>query len=104
MTSPVKKINHIAIIMDGNGRWAKTQGRSRFFGHRSGVKAVQKIVEESTRLGIKNLTLFAFSTENWKRPKIEVNALMKLLVNSLEKELKNLMENNIKLCLKVKMF
>ncbi len=78
---------HIAIIMDGNGRWAKAQGQNRLYGHRNGVEAVQKIVEESARLGIQNLTLFAFSTENWKRPQVEVNTLMKLLVKSLRKEL-----------------
>lgn len=60
--------SHVAIIMDGNGRWAKAQGKNRLFGHKTGVKAVQKIVEESARLGIENLTLYAFSTENWKRP------------------------------------
>jgi undecaprenyl diphosphate synthase len=88
---------HIAIIMDGNGRWAKAQGQNRFFGHKSGVKAVQKIVEESVRLGIKNLTLFAFSTENWKRPQTEVNTLMKLLVKALRKELNQMIQNDIRL-------
>ena len=88
---------HIAIIMDGNGRWAKAQGQNRFYGHRNGVEAVQKIVEESARLGIQNLTLFAFSTENWKRPQVEVNTLMKLLVKSLRKELHQIVQNNIRL-------
>jgi len=88
---------HIAIIMDGNGRWAKAQGQNRLYGHRNGVEAVQKIVEESARLGIQNLTLFAFSTENWKRPQVEVNTLMKLLVKSLRKELHQMVQNNIRL-------
>ena len=88
---------HIAIIMDGNGRWAKAQGQNRLYGHRNGVEAVQKIVEESARLGIQNLTLFAFSTENWKRPQVEVNTLMKLLVKSLRKELYQMVQNNIRL-------
>ena len=87
--------SHVAIIMDGNGRWAKAQGKNRLFGHKTGVKAVQKIVEESARLGIENLTLYAFSTENWKRPEKEVTILMTLLVSSLKKELKQMTENNI---------
>ena len=89
--------SHVAIIMDGNGRWAKTKGKNRLFGHRNGAKAVQKIVKEAVRLGIKNLTLYAFSTENWKRPKIEVNTLMSLLINALKKELSQMIENNISL-------
>ena len=89
--------SHVAIIMDGNGRWAKTKGKNRLFGHRNGAKAVQKIVKEAVRLGIKNLTLYAFSTENWKRPKIEVNTLMSLLINALKKELSQMVENNIRL-------
>ena len=88
---------HIAIIMDGNGRWAKAQGQNRLYGHRNGVEAVQKIVEESARLGIQNLTLFTFSTENWKRPQVEVNTLMKLIVKSLRKELYQMVQNNIRL-------
>ena len=87
--------SHVAIIMDGNGRWAKTKGKNRIFGHRNGAKAVQKIVKEAARLGIKNLTLYAFSTENWKRPKIEVNTLMSLLINALKKELSQMIENNM---------
>ena len=87
--------SHVAIIMDGNGRWAKTKGKSRLFGHRNGAKAVQKTVKEAARLGIKNLTLYAFSTENWNRPKTEVNTLMLLLVNVLKKELSKMVENNI---------
>jgi len=89
--------NHIAIIMDGNGRWAKSKGKNRLFGHRNGVKAVQKTVEESTRLGVKHLTLYAFSTENWKRPQKEINTLMSLLVTSLKKELNQMLENDIRL-------
>jgi len=89
--------NHIAIIMDGNGRWAKSKGKNRLFGHRNGVKAVQKTVEESTRLGVKYLTLYAFSTENWKRPQKEINTLMSLLVSSLKKELNQILENDIRL-------
>jgi undecaprenyl diphosphate synthase len=88
---------HLAIIMDGNGRWAKNQGMLRVFGHEKGTKSVKKTVENSAKLGIEFLTLYAFSTENWNRPKIEVDTLMKLLVNALKKELKTLQENNIKL-------
>lgn len=88
---------HLAIIMDGNGRWAKKQGMMRVFGHENGAKAVRETVEACARLGIQNLTLYAFSTENWNRPKMEVDALMKLLISSLKKELKTLQENNIKL-------
>tara|TARA_B100000767_G_scaffold251513_1_gene254597 strand:- start:5281 stop:6012 length:732 start_codon:yes stop_codon:yes gene_type:complete len=89
--------SHVAVIMDGNGRWAKAKGESRLFGHRSGVKAVQKTVKESARLGIKNLTLYAFSTENWKRPKTEISTLMTLLVSALKREFKQIAENNIRL-------
>ncbi|AXG69543.1 ditrans,polycis-undecaprenyl-diphosphate synthase ((2E,6E)-farnesyl-diphosphate specific) [Kordia sp. SMS9] len=88
---------HLAIIMDGNGRWAKQKGKLRVFGHENGTKSVREIVEASAELGIKNLTLYAFSTENWNRPKLEVDALMRLLVSSLKKELKVLQKNNIKL-------
>lgn len=88
---------HLAIIMDGNGRWAKQKGKLRVFGHENGTKSVREIVEASAELGIKNLTLYAFSTENWNRPKLEVDALMRLLVSSLRKELKILQKNNIKL-------
>lgn len=87
--------NHVAIIMDGNGRWAKQQGKLRAFGHENGAKSVKKIVECSARLGVKYLTLYAFSTENWNRPKLEVEILMKLLIGALKKELKTLQENNI---------
>ena len=89
--------NHLAIIMDGNGRWAKQKGLLRTIGHEGGTKSVKKTVESSAKLGIKNLTLYAFSTENWNRPKLEVDTLMKLLISSLKKELKTLQENNIKL-------
>ena len=94
---PLNIPNHIAIIMDGNGRWAKAKGKNRLFGHRNGVKAVQKTVEESTRLGVKYLTLYAFSTENWKRPQKEINTLMNLLVKSLKKELDQMLQNDIRL-------
>ena len=94
----LKKLpSHIAIIMDGNGRWAKQQGLLRVIGHESGTKSVRDVVEASAEIGIKNLTLYAFSTENWKRPKLEVQTLMKLLVKSLKKEIKTLQDNNIKL-------
>ena len=89
---------HVAIIMDGNGRWAKKQGKKRFMGHNRGAKTVKTVVEEAARQGIENLTLFAFSTDNWNRPKDEVNLLMKLLVSSLKKEFKQLIGNNIRLC------
>jgi len=89
--------NHIAIIMDGNGRWAKKQGLLRAIGHESGTKSVRETVEATAELGIKNLTLYAFSTENWNRPKLEVQTLMKLLVRSLNKEIKTLQDNNIQL-------
>jgi undecaprenyl diphosphate synthase len=88
---------HIAIIMDGNGRWAKRRNQPRVFGHRQGAKSVRKVVEAAARLGINNLTLYAFSTENWNRPKHEVKTLMKLLVNALKNELGLMMKNNIRL-------
>lgn len=89
--------NHIAIIMDGNGRWAKNRGSLRTFGHKAGVDSVRDITEACAQLGVKYLTLYAFSTENWGRPKREVNALMRLLINSLRKEADRLNENNIRL-------
>ena len=82
---------HIAITMDGNGRWAKEKGQNRIFGHNQGIKAVRDTVEGAVEYGIKHLTLFAFSTENWNRPKYEVNALMKLLVSSIHNETKTLL-------------
>ena len=88
---------HIAIIMDGNGRWAKGKGKLRVFGHQSGVLAVRDTVEAAAELGVKHLTLYAFSTENWNRPKFEVNALMELLVSTINKETKTLMDNDIRL-------
>ncbi|MAR62417.1 MAG: di-trans,poly-cis-decaprenylcistransferase [Flavobacteriaceae bacterium] len=89
--------NHVAIIMDGNGRWARKLNKERFFGHNTGVNSVRESLDISIELGIKTLTLYAFSIENWKRPKNEVNALMSLLSNTIEKELSNIQENNIKL-------
>ena len=79
--------HHIAIIMDGNGRWAKQQGKPRVFGHKNGVSSVRTITEASAELGIKYLTLYAFSTENWNRPAFEVNALMNLLVETMKREI-----------------
>jgi undecaprenyl diphosphate synthase len=88
---------HLAIIMDGNGRWAKQKGFLRAFGHENGTKSVKTTVETCAKLGIENLTLYAFSTENWNRPKLEVDTLMKLLISSLKKELNTLIKNNIRL-------
>lgn len=88
---------HIAVIMDGNGRWAKMKGKIRTFGHENGVKAVRDTVEAAAELGVSYLTLYAFSTENWNRPKYEINALMTLLVSTISKETKTLMDNNIRL-------
>jgi len=88
---------HVAIIMDGNGRWAKERGKLRVFGHKNGVAAVRDTVEGAVEIGIPYLTLYAFSTENWNRPKLEVSALMELLVNTINKETKTLMENGVKL-------
>ena len=88
---------HIAIIMDGNGRWAKSRMMPRTYGHKAGVETIRKVVEEAKRLGIKYITLYAFSTENWKRPKDEVSALMKLLVTYLRKELAELDKNDVKI-------
>ena len=88
---------HIAVIMDGNGRWAQQQGKNRLRGHEAGAKAVRKTVEAAAKLGIKHLTLYAFSTENWNRPKTEVSTLMSLLVRNLRLELQRMTENNIRL-------
>jgi len=88
---------HIAVIMDGNGRWAKQKGAARIFGHRNAVQSVREITEGCAELGVKFLTLYAFSTENWGRPKDEVDGLMELLVNTLQKEIKTLLENQVKL-------
>ncbi|NTW31892.1 MAG: isoprenyl transferase [Bacteroidetes bacterium] len=88
---------HVAVIMDGNGRWAKQKGKNRAFGHHNGVLSVREATEAAAELGIKFLTLYAFSTENWNRPKFEVDILMKLLVNTINKETKTLNKNNIRL-------
>jgi undecaprenyl diphosphate synthase len=88
---------HIAVIMDGNGRWAKKKGALRIFGHRNAVEAVRDITEGCGELGVKYLTLYAFSTENWSRPKAEIDGLMELLVNTLKQEIKRLTENQVKL-------
>lgn len=88
---------HVAIIMDGNGRWAKKQGKNRIFGHRNGVRAVREASETCAELGVKHLTLYAFSTENWSRPIEEVNALMDLLIRTIKGEVKTLQKNNIRL-------
>ncbi|MBC6999709.1 MULTISPECIES: isoprenyl transferase [Bacteroidota] len=88
---------HLAIIMDGNGRWAKQKGKRRVFGHENGVHTVRRTVENCAKIGVRYLTLYTFSTENWNRPKIEVDTLMRLLVSSLKKELKTFMENDIRL-------
>ncbi len=88
---------HVAIIMDGNGRWAKKKGMMRIFGHQNGVKAVRASLEAAVKTGVQNLTLYAFSTENWNRPQAEINALMELLVDTINGELKTLNENSIRL-------
>jgi len=88
---------HIAIIMDGNGRWAKGKGFNRIFGHKNGVTAVRETTEACAELGIKYLTLYAFSSENWNRPKFEVNALMELLIETIKKETDTFIKNGIKL-------
>lgn len=88
---------HIAIIMDGNGRWAKKKGKFRIFGHENGVKAVREASEASAELGVEYLTLYAFSSENWRRPRKEVDALMNLLVKTIQSEMKTLMDNSIRL-------
>src|ERR1043165_4166941 len=95
--NPEKIPLHIAIIMDGNGRWARQKGKLRVFGHQSAVKAVRETVEAAAEIGIKYLTLYAFSTENWSRPQSEVNALMELLVHTINKERPTLDKNDIRL-------
>jgi len=89
--------NHIAIIMDGNGRWAKLKGKPRTYGHKQGVTAVREAAESAAEIGVKYLTLYAFSTENWNRPKFEVDALMHLLLQTINKETKTLNKNKIRL-------
>jgi undecaprenyl diphosphate synthase len=88
---------HVAVIMDGNGRWAKQKGKIRIFGHRNGVKAVRSTIESAAKIGVKYITLYAFSTENWNRPKSEVIALMELLVETIKKETPTLNKNKIRL-------
>ncbi len=88
---------HVAIIMDGNGRWAKSRSQPRIFGHRAGVKSVRNITEIAGELGLKTLTLYTFSSENWKRPKLEVSALMNLLLDTITKEVDDLHRNNVRL-------
>jgi len=88
---------HVAIIMDGNGRWAKKLGKSRVFGHKNGVESVRRVTEAAAEIGVQYLTLYAFSTENWNRPKIEVEALMFLLVDTIRSEINALNKNNIRL-------
>ncbi len=88
---------HVAIIMDGNGRWAKGKGKLRVFGHHNGVVSVRDVVEGAGELGVKYLTLYTFSTENWNRPKLEVTAIMELLISTINKEIAQLMKNNVRL-------
>ena len=88
---------HVAIIMDGNGRWAKARGRNRVFGHHQGVRTVRDIVEAAAELHLEHLTLYTFSTENWNRPRLEIDALMRLLVRTIRKETERLMRNNVRL-------
>lgn len=95
--NPAKIPAHVAVIMDGNGRWAKKKGLMRIFGHKNGVRAVRETVEAAAEIGVKYLTLYAFSTENWSRPQDEVNALMELLVESTRSEMETLMKNSIRL-------
>ncbi len=94
---PDRLPGHVAIIMDGNGRWAKQRGKPRIFGHHNGVTSVREAAETAAELGIKYLTLYAFSTENWNRPKLETDALMSLLLQTINKETKTLNKNNIRL-------
>ncbi len=93
----MNKLNHVAIIMDGNGRWGKNKGKSRNFGHINGIKVIEKIVKASVKKNIPILTFYTFSTENWKRPKSEVNFLFKLIDQYFQKEIKNLVKNGIKI-------
>ncbi len=92
----LKAPRHLAIIMDGNGRWAQARGKQRVSGHQEGANAVRRVITECAKMGVKELTLFAFSSENWKRPSMEVNALMTLFVQAIRKESKNLLENGIR--------
>ncbi len=88
---------HIAVIMDGNGRWAKERGKLRIFGHHNGVISVRDVIEGACDIGLKYITLYTFSTENWNRPKLEVIAIMELMVTTINKEIKNFMEKNVRL-------
>lgn len=94
---PEKVPHHIAIIMDGNGRWAKKKGMPRVFGHHNGVKSVRRVTEAAAQIGVKYLTLYAFSTENWNRPPAEVTALMSLLVETIKSEIRDLNKNGVRL-------
>jgi undecaprenyl diphosphate synthase len=93
----LKLPKHVAIIMDGNGRWAKGKGKLRVFGHRNGVQSVRDVVEGAGEIGIKYITLYTFSSENWNRPKMEVSAIMELMISTIHKEINNFMKNNIRL-------
>ena len=93
----MNKINHIAIIMDGNGRWGRKKGKSRNFGHLNGIKVIEKIVKESLKIKIPTLTFYTFSTENWKRPKKEISFLFRLIDHYFNKEISNLITNNIRI-------
>ena len=88
---------HIAIIMDGNGRWAKGKGKLRVFGHRNGVVSVRDVVEGAGEIGVKYITLYTFSSENWNRPRLEVSAIMELMISTIHKEINNFMKNNVRL-------
>jgi len=88
---------HIAIIMDGNGRWAKQKGGTRLLGHKNGANSVNEVVEAAVEIGVQNLTLYAFSTENWNRPKLEIDGLMSLLINTIENKLEKLLKYNVRL-------
>ena len=94
---PTRVPRHVAVIMDGNGRWAKEKGHPRIFGHRNAIEAVRDTVEGAVELGVEYLTLYAFSTENWNRPRLEVTALMELLVSTIRKEVKTLNKNEVRL-------
>lgn len=94
---PTKIPQHVAVIMDGNGRWAQRKGAARIFGHRNAIEAVRAVTEGCAELGVRYLTLYAFSTENWGRPKDEVDALMELLINTLKKEIQTLHDNKVRL-------
>lgn len=96
---PCCPAKHIAIIMDGNGRWAKARKKPRVFGHKRGVKSVRRTIEHAARLGVQSLTLYAFSSENWNRPKAEVKMLFELLLVTLSEQLAELHKNNIRLCI-----